>query len=342
MHDRFMDEALAEGRKGIGLTSPNPAVGAVLVRGGKILARGHHRAAGRPHAEIECLRNFGEPVPEDATLYVTMEPCSTSGRTPPCIDALIEAKVRRVVIGTVDPNPLHAGRGIKLLRAAGVEVIDGIRAAECGALNEAFNKWIRTKRPFVVAKCGMTLDGRLTRPAGEDRSITSTASRRHANRFRAQVDAILVGAETVRADNPELTVRGVRGARQPWRVVLTRSQQLPKTAHLFSDRFAQRTLVFRDQPLELVLDSLGEKEVTSVLIEGGGDILSQALDARLIDKFHIYVGAMFSGGSVVAFAGCGASSTNSSVRLRDVRYEPIASDVLVIGNAEYPQSSSEY
>lgn len=337
-----MGEALAEGRKGIGLTSPNPAVGAVLVRGGKIIAHGHHRAAGQPHAEIECLRNFGKAVPKDATLYVTMEPCSTSGRTAPCTDALIEAKVRRVVVGTVDPNPLHAGRGLKLLRAAGVEVVDGIRAGECAAINEAFNKWIQTKRPFVIAKCGMTLDGRLTRPPGELRWITSAASRRHSNRFRAQVDAILVGAQTVRADDPQLTVRGMRGARQPWRVVLTRSERLPKTAQLFSDPFADRTLVYCDQPIAAVLDLLGEKEITSVLIEGGGDILSQALDARLIDKFHIYVGALCTGGPVVAFGGRGASATSSGVRLRDARYEQIGGDVLMIGNAEYPQTSSEY
>src|SRR5947209_8646861 len=141
-----MREAIAEARKGLGLTSPNPAVGAVLVSGGKVVARGHHRAAGSPHAEVECLRNLGERVPANATLYVTLEPCSTSGRTPPCTDALINGGVRRLVVGTADPNPAHAGRGIQLLHDAGIEVTSDILRDECSALNEAFNKWIQTKR----------------------------------------------------------------------------------------------------------------------------------------------------------------------------------------------------
>src|SRR6266700_4249426 len=159
---------------------------------------------------------------------------------------------------------------------------EGILARECARLNEAFNKWIVTQRPFVIAKCGMSLDGRLTRPPGEPRWITDISARRHAQGLRARVDAILVGAETVRADNPRLTVRGVQGARQPWRVVLTRSGSLPRRAQLFSDRFRSRTLMYQRQSLAAVFKNLGKRGVTSVLIEGGGDVLSQAVDARLI------------------------------------------------------------
>src|SRR6266446_6832709 len=194
-----MRAALREARRGLGLTSPNPAVGAVLVRGGKIIARGHHRKAGAPHAEIECLRNFKGTVPKDAILYVTLEPCSTTGRTGPCTNAIIKAGVRRLVVGATDPNPLHAGDGIALLRKAGLEVRTGVLADECSALNEAFNKWITTGRPFVIAKCGMSLDGRLSRPPKESRWITSGAARRQARQLRARVDAILIGAETLRA-----------------------------------------------------------------------------------------------------------------------------------------------
>src|SRR5438046_6442197 len=206
---QFMRAALNEAKKALGQTSPNPAVGAVLVIDNRIVAKGHHREAGRDHAEIECLRDFGAPVPARATLYVTLEPCSTAGRTAPCTDAILSAGVRNVVVGTTDVNPRHSGKGIVQLRNAGVNVREGILTDECARINEAFNKWIVTGRPFVIAKCGMSLDGRLTRPAGESHWITGHSARRHAHQLRATVDAILAGAQTVRADNPSLTVRGV-------------------------------------------------------------------------------------------------------------------------------------
>ena len=341
-HDeKFMRTALAEAEKGIGRTSPNPAVGAVLVVDGEVVARGHHRKAGARHAEIECLQDFGRSVPARATLFVTLEPCSTTGRTGPCTDAIIVAGVKTVVVGAIDPNPRHAGRGVALLQQAGVTVRTGALADECAALNRGFNKWIQTGRPLVIAKCGMSLDGRLTTPPGEDRWITSTASRRHANRLRAQIDAILVGAETVRADNPRLTVRGQRGMRQPLRVVLSRSDRLPKGAQIFTDRFADRTVVFRNKTLDAVLAELGRRETTSVLIEGGGDVLAQALDAQLIDEVQIYLGPVFTGGPVVAFPGRGAASTREGLRLRDVRYEQIAGDVFVTGKATYSDARTE-
>ena len=337
----FMRAALAEAAKGLGHTSPNPAVGAVLVVGDKIIARGHHRRAGAPHAEVECLADVVGSVPQRATMYVTLEPCSTTGRTRPCTDAIIRSGIKNVVVGAVDPNPRHAGRGIDLLKGAGLSVRVKVLADECSALNKPFNKWIRTGRPYVIAKCGMSLDGRLTPPSGEERWITSAASRRHANRVRAQVDAILVGAETVRADNPRLTVRVVRGARQPLRVVWSSSGRLPADAHLFTDRFADRTLVFRNQSLDAVLVELGGKEVTSVLIEGGGNVLGQALDARVIDEVQIYLGPLFTGGPVVAFAGRGAGATLEALRLRNPRYEQIGADVFMTGEATYEAAPHE-
>src|SRR5216110_1591529 len=254
--ERFMRAALKEAKKAQGQTSPNPAVGAVLVIDSRIVARGHHRGAGHDHAEIECLRNFTDDVPARATLYVTLEPCSTVGLTAPCTTAIIKAGIKNVVTGAVDVNPRHSGRGITQLRNAGVHVRDGILAEECAHLNEGFNKWIITGRPFVIAKCGMSLDGRLTRPPSEPRWITSSTARRHAHELRTRVDAVLIGAETLRADNPRLTVRGMRHGRQPWRVVLTRSENLPPRAHLFSDRQAARTLVYKRERLAAVLEDL--------------------------------------------------------------------------------------
>src|SRR6266404_8338502 len=333
--EQFMRAALNEARKALGQTSPNPAVGAVLIINNRILANGHHREAGRDHAEIECLRDFGAPVPGRATLFVTLEPCSTAGRTAPCTDAIISAGVKNVVVGAIDVNPRHSGEGIMQLRNAGVNVREDVLAEDCARLNEAFNKWIVTGRPFVIAKCGMSLDGRLTRPLNEPRWITDRAARGHAHVLRAQVDAILVGAETVRADNPQLTVRGVNRSKQPWRVVLTRSGNLPRSARLFSDRWANRTLVYKSKSLRHVLKDLGRRDVTSVLFEGGGDVLGQALDAGLIDKVHLYLGPILTGGAVVAFAGRGVNATHNAAHLSRVSYTRLGQTLLVAG---YPES----
>jgi len=333
-----MRTALAEARRGIGRASPNPAVGAVLVRGQRVISRGYHRASGLPHAEIECLTAAPRGSLRSAALYVTLEPCSTIGRTPPCTEAIVRTGVGRVVIGATDPNPLHGGRGIDQLRASGIEVTTGVLAAECSRLNEAFNKWIVTGKPFVIAKCGMSLDGRLTRAPNEGRWLTGPVARRHAMQLRAQVDAILIGAETLRRDDPRLTSRGVRGARQPWRVVLSRSGKLPLTAHLFADRFAARTLVYRNKALRQVMADLGRREITSVLIEGGGNVLGQAFDARLVDKVQFYLAPVFTGGPVLAVPGRGAGSTAGGAKLSQTRFERLGPDLVVTG---YPRWGGE-
>ena len=334
--EKFMRAALTEAKKALGHTSPNPAVGAVLVVDDRIVSRGHHRGAGRDHAEVECLRNFGTPLPARATLYVTLEPCSTEGRTAPCTDAILQAGIKDVVVGAIDVNPRHSGKGIVQLRNAGVSVREGVLADDCAQMNEAFNKWIVTGSPFVIAKCGMSLDGRLTRPAGESRWITGRSARLHAHQLRAQVDAILVGAGTVRADNPRLTVRGIRGTRQPWRVVLTGSGRLPRRAYLFSDQSSSRTLIYQRESLAAVLEKLGKRGVTSVLIEGGGNVLGQAIDARLIDKVQLYLGPILTGGPVIAFPGRGAETAANALRLRRVSYQQVGQSVCITA---YPEIS---
>jgi len=334
--ERFMRAALNEARKGLGRTSPNPAVGAVLVANNRIIARGHHRQAGKPHAEVECLRKVRGKVPKNSTIYVTLEPCSTKGRTGACTDELIRAGIKTIVIGTTDPNPRHRGAGIELLTNAGIAVRTGVLAEECARLNEAFNKWIATGIPFVIVKCGMSLDGRLTRPKNESRWMTSASARRHAHRLRAQVDAILVGAETIRVDNPRLTARAGLKDRQPARVIITRSGKLPRTAHVFTDRFAKNTHVYRDKTLATILAELGSKNITSVMIEGGGNVLGQALDERLIDKAQIYIAPIFAGGQVAAFAGRGAARTSEAARLESVSFEKVGIDLCVTGYPKYP------
>jgi diaminohydroxyphosphoribosylaminopyrimidine deaminase/5-amino-6-(5-phosphoribosylamino)uracil reductase len=253
----------------------------------------------------------------------------------------MDAGVRQVVIGATDPNPLHRGRGIDRLRAAGIEVRQNVLAAECAELNEAFNKWIVTGEPFVIAKCGMSLDGRLTRPPGEGRWVTGPESRRHAMQLRAQVDAILVGAETLRRDNPRLTTRGISGARQPWRIVLSRSGNLPRGSHLFVDRFAKRTLVYRRKTFRQVLGDLGRRQVTSLLIEGGGNVLSQAFDARLVDKVQFYLAPLLTGGAVLAVGGLGAGSTAEAAQVFQAHYERIGPDIVVTGYPRWMKTTDE-
>ena len=337
-HEKFMRAALLQAKKGLGTTSPNPAVGAVLVSRNRIIAWGHHRRAGGDHAEIDCLGKLDDPIPAEAVLYVTLEPCSTRGRTAPCANYIIQRGVRRVVIGAVDPNPKHRGRAIGLLHAAGVDVRTSVLEDECTRLNEAFNKWIVTGEPFVIAKCGMSLDGYLTRPPGETRWLTSESSRTHAHQLRAVVDAILVGAETIRRDNPRLTVRKGPRRTQPWRVILTKSGRLPQNATIFRDSAKERTVVYRNRTLRAVLRDLGRREITSVLIEGGGDVLSQALDQRLIDKVQIYIAPLFTGGGVLAFGGKGAASTQQSLRLESPRYERIGQDICI---TSYPKKATD-
>ena len=326
--EKFMRLALREAARGIGLTSPNPVVGAVIVKGGRVLAKGLHRAAGGPHAEIEALRALRNPSRAcGATIYVTLEPCCTHGRTPPCTDAILAAGFSRVVVGATDPNPRHAGRAFAILEKAGVRVTHGVLAAECTVLNAAFNKWITTGLPLVIAKAGLSLDGRLARPHGEGQWLTSAASRMDAMKLRASVDAILVGAGTVLADNPRLTLRGVRG-RQPLRVVLAGRRPLPPGAHLFCDEHRGRTVVYRGKTLRQVLRDLARRGCTSVMIEGGGSLLGAAFDARLVDRVRFYFAPLLCGGPAVIGA-TGAGDPATGLRLENVVHRRIGPDLCV-------------
>ena len=329
--EAFMRLAIREAKRGIGRTSPNPAVGAVIVKNGRILAKGWHRKAGMPHAEIEAIRALRNPRDaHGATIYVTLEPCCTHGRTPPCTDAIIAAGFSRVVFGSTDPNPAHAGRAISVLKNARVATTHGVLAAACTALNAPFNHWITTGLPFVIAKAGLSLDGRLARPPGEGQWLTSEASRRDAMRLRASVDAILIGAGTLRADNPHLTLRGVRG-RQPLRVVVTRSGRLPKDAHLFTDEHRERTLVYRGKTLRTVLRDLAQRGCTSVLLEGGGELLGAAFDAGLVNRVVFYLAPLLCGGPKV-ITGKGTAASSSAPRIAAPSFRRIGSDIVIEGD----------
>ncbi len=314
--------AIREARKGIGKTTPNPAVGAVLVRNGKVISKGWHRAAGKPHAELEALGKVSNAA--GCTLYITLEPCSTHGRTPPCTAAIILAGISRVVFGAIDPNPAHAGRAKKILQKAGVEVSTGVLAEQCLDLNAAWNKWIVTGLPYVTAKAGMSLDGRITSFPGR-RWITSEAARADAMKLRANCDAIIVGAETVRVDDPHLTLRGIRKSLQPWRVVWSRSGEIPSDSKILTDEFRDRTLVFKGKSLLSVLRDLGRRGVQHVLIEGGGRTHGEAFDRGLVDRVVFYVAPVLLGGNTPAVGGCG----KHDIQLSNPFYKKVGADLRI-------------
>ena len=333
-NDALMRAALAEARKGQGKTGPNPAVGAVISKNGKILSLGWHRGAGKPHAEIDALRNLKNPaLARGATLHVTLEPCSTHGRTPPCTEAIIQAGFTRVVFGATDPNPKHAGRAKEILEEAGIQTLLGVLGEECALLNRAWNKWIATGLPFVTAKAGMSLDARIASPP-DRRWITSEAARRDAMRLRAECGAVLVGAETVRTDNPQLTIRGLRVKEQPLRAVWSRSGQIPSDCHLLTDEHRDRTIIYKGKPLAAVLQDLGKRGVQHVLIEGGGKTLGEALDSRLIDRIVFYIAPVLLGGPTPALGGHGVPSNESALHLNNPTYRRIGPDLRVEGEVQ--------
>lgn len=307
-----MDLALAEARKGVGRTAPNPPVGAVVVRDGRVLGSGWHRAAGSPHAEREALaaaqRNHGVAAVRGATVYVSLEPCSSHGRTPPCTDALVAAGVARVVYACTDRDPRHQGRADEILTQAGIEVLGGVCEDAAVELLRPFFHTRETGLPWLVWKCAMSVDGRLTRPSGEGRWLTGETARADVQRLRAEADAILTTGATVRADLPQLTIRVpelLSGRPQPWRVVVTDlPATLPADAPLFTDEWRSRTLVRPGGDLAGMLRGLvAEQGVTSVLVEAGGRLAAALFAAGLISEVVVYVAPLVCGGSVAAVAG---------------------------------------
>lgn len=351
--ERFMRLALAEAARGAGRTSPNPAVGAVLVKGGRVVARGHHARAGAPHAEIVALRAAGARA-RGADLYTTLEPCDHQGRTPPCSLAIAEAGVRRVFSGSRDPNPLVDGRGVARLRAAGVPVVTGVLAAECDALNEAWLTYITAGRPFVTLKLAATLDGRLATRSGDSRWVTGPAARAWVHRLRDRVDAVLVGRGTALADDPRLTARlPGGGGRDPLRVVLDTRRTLPPGLKLFRQRSAARTVVAHAAPrgpdlgprvdllrcrrgpggLDLadLLARLAARGVTHLLVEGGGAVAGAFLSAGLVDRLTLFLAPAVLGDGVGWGPRRAPARMAEALRLEGLAVERLGDDLLLTG-----------
>ena len=358
---KMMRRALALARRGLGKTSPNPAVGCVIVRDGIVVGRGWHKKAGTPHAEVHAL-NEARELAAGADVYVTLEPCAHFGKTPPCARALIAARVARVYVAMIDPNPLVAGAGIEMLRAAGIEVETGLLEEASRELNRPFIKWIQHKLPYVVLKSALTLDGQSATANGDSRWVTGDPARREVHRLRGRMDAIMVGVGTVFKDDPLLTCR-VPGGRDPLRIVVDSTLRIPLHAALFGVQSSAGTVVAtcsRDEArlqavaakgarilscrlsegrvdLADLFSQLGALGVQSVLLEGGSHLAGAALRAGLIDHCMIFLAPKLVGGAGTGlFAGAGVALMADAIRLDGMTVKRIGVDLLVEGRPVKP------
>jgi diaminohydroxyphosphoribosylaminopyrimidine deaminase / 5-amino-6-(5-phosphoribosylamino)uracil reductase len=356
----YMQRALMLAALGAGRVSPNPMVGAVVVREGRIVGEGFHQAVGGPHAEVHALEAAG-PQARGATLYVTLEPCNHTGRTPPCTEKILAAGIGRVVSAMNDPNPEVAGGGHAFLRARGVEVLCGIGEAEARRLNESFIKFVRTRRPFVLLKLAATLDGRIATRTGDARWVTGPAARERVHRLRHALDAIMVGVGTVAADNPQLTARLPEGGGvDPVRIVLDTKLRMAGSARMLQQTSTAATYVVCGPPagaddrrrlsaagahilevpvngdgidLAVLMERLGAMGLTSLLIEGGARVAGSALRAGIVDKILFHYAPKILGGDDgrPMLRGAGPDAMQDALALSDVTVERLGEDIAVEG-----------
>ncbi len=363
LHEQWMRFALRLAETGRGQTSPNPMVGAVVVKEGNLLGFGAHLRAGTPHAEVHAL-NMAGPEAKGATLYVTLEPCNHYGRTPPCTERIIGEGIRRVVVAMEDPEPFVSGRGIERLRQAGIEVVTGVLEDEARRLNEAYVHHRLHGRPFVTLKTAATLDGKIATRTGDSRWVTGEEARRHVHRLRREHDAVLVAIGTVLADRPRLTVRLPEGGRNPLRVVLDSRLRIPLDTPV-TDVSEAPTWVFcterrdrdkekrlRERGVEVIVagegprvdlgavfDVLGKRGILSVLAEGGGELNAALLEGRWVQKAVAFVAPKWAGGrdAPSAVGGVGVGKMADAIALRDVSGERFGEDVCITGYPVYPE-----
>lgn len=351
--ERFMDEALKLAVKGAGWTNPNPMVGAVIVKNGKIIGKGYHRRAGSAHAEIEALADAGARA-SGATLYANLEPCSHFGKTPPCVEAIINAGIKRVGCSAIDPNPQVQGHGIARLKQFGISVSVGARSKEARTLNEAFFVFHEKKRPFIALKFAMSLDGKIATRSGDSRWITNAQARKYARSLRRNYQAILIGINTVLRDNPHLGAR-ISGVPDPLRIILDGALKIPLGSKVLRDK---NVLIFTTKrsnhkkrkkltddgisvvicpgsliSLPFVMKELARREIVSVFVEGGGSVLGSFVDAKLVDKVYAFYAPIIIGGAsaISAVGGRGADSIRQSLRLKDTVIKTFGDNILIRG-----------
>lgn len=358
MDEYYMGLAINLARKGIGKVNPNPMVGAVIVKNNKIVGTGYHEKYGGKHAEINAIENASENL-NGSTMYVNLEPCSHFGKTPPCVDKIIENKINKVVISSVDPNPLVQGKGVKKLRDAGIEVKVGVLDEENKKLNEVFLKYIKNKKPFVVMKVAMSLDGKISTTTGQSKWISCDESRRYVHKLRSEVMSILVGINTVIKDNPMLDCR-LENCKNPIRIIVDTTLKIPIDSKIVSSSKSIRTIVvttehanrnvmklLEDKGVEILtvnlknnlvdlketINKLGELNIDSILIEGGSSLNFSAINENIVDKIQVYVAPIILGGesSKTPIGGQGVADIKEAFKLDKLEYKQVGSDILIEG-----------
>lgn len=359
--EKYMRLAMQLAGNAIGRTSPNPLVGAVIVKDNRVVGCGWHRKAGTPHAEVHALNQAGE-LAQGADVYVTLEPCAHYGKTPPCAKALVEAKVKNVYGGLLDVNPKVAGKGFKILEDAGIHVEYGFLQDELRKQNEVFFKWIEHKKPFVVLKAAMTLDGKIATATGQSKWITNETSRAYGYKLRDIYDGIMVGINTVIEDNPMLTAR-VNGGKNPIRIVVDSSLKIDINANVVQDKSAKTIVATTDKAnkdkilklqaqdvdvivvdkdkndkvdIEKLLDILGQQNICSILVEGGATLSGSFVARKLVDKVYFFIAPKIVGGkeAKTPVAGTGILNLQEALALKDIQIEKLEEDILIIGRVD--------
>lgn len=359
--EKYMRLAMQLAGNAIGRTSPNPLVGAVIVKDNRVVGCGWHRKAGTPHAEVHALNQAGE-LAQGADVYVTLEPCAHYGKTPPCSKALVEAKVKNVYGGLLDVNPKVAGKGFKILEDAGIHVEYGFLQDELRKQNEVFFKWIEHKKPFIVLKAAMTLDGKIATATGQSKWITNETSRAYGYKLRDIYDGIMVGINTVIEDNPMLTAR-VDGGKNPIRIVVDSSLKIDINANVVQDKSAKTIVATTDKAdkdkilklqaqdvdvivvdkdendkvdIEKLLDILGQQNICSILVEGGAILSGSFVAKKLVDKVYFFIAPKIVGGkeAKTPVAGTGILNLQEALSLKDIQIEKLEEDILIIGRVD--------
>ncbi|MDP3803971.1 MAG: bifunctional diaminohydroxyphosphoribosylaminopyrimidine deaminase/5-amino-6-(5-phosphoribosylamino)uracil reductase RibD [Candidatus Omnitrophota bacterium] len=331
--ERFMRLALNLARLADGFTSPNPLVGAVIVRGNRIVGKGYHKRCGSAHAEVNALKKAGSGA-RGASLYVNLEPCGHFGRTPPCTDALIESGIKNVIIAMKDPNPINNGRGIKKLVRYGINVKTGVLKDEAITLNKPYIKFITKKMPYITVKIAESIDGKIATRTGESKWITQEDARRYVHALRAKADAVMVGANTVLKDDP-LLLSKESGAKQPIRIVVCGSRKIPNSSRIFShsDRFPVILAKSKNGRVDLrrLLRELANSQIANILVEGGGELVASLVEKRLVDRFLFFIAPKIIGGrdAVTPVEGMGIDRIVKAVRLKNVLIKRFKEDVLI-------------
>lgn len=345
MQQSFMQHALELAQKGRFTCSPNPMVGCVIVRDDMIIAEGWHQHAGCAHAEVNALKACEQPL-SGAELYVTLEPCCHQGKTPPCVDAIIQSGIKRVYVACLDPNPQVSGKGVALLQQAGISVDVGLGQVEAMQLNRDFFHYVTQQKPYVIAKWAMSIDGKLATKTGDSKWISNAKSRQNVHQLRHQVDAIIVGANTAQIDNPQLTVRNdnneaaLPDAQQPWRIILDGTHKIPKHLKLFSKELKQKTRLASEimqqnsYTLSNLLTTLAGMDIKSVLVEGGANTLSRFFAEQLIDEIHCFMAPKIIGGDVSAFQHSGVDLVSEAQHFHLMNVQRFDDDVLCVYQKE--------